>query len=706
MNSNAPAVNPAIPALYRVARITGRTKTLVRASWLAVAFLYLSLFLASLPPYYRQAVAFEVPQPEVADPATLQTSFDMLGLSPSVWATITVFELVVFVLGFVAAGAFIVWRKPDERIAWIFAVIIVAFGATFPNTLQALPEPPPLLRVPLTLIDVLGFAALFPLFYVFPDGRFTPTWTRWTAALWIGAFLGANLLPGTLADAGSWPFAGGELLQLAVLGTALWAPIYRFRHASSLVERQQLKWFAVGVVVAIVGMVGVGVLPRLFPSLHEPGVPAALFAFAVPTIYVTSFLMIPVAALFAMLRYRLWDIDPIVNRALVYALLTASVIGLYVVIIGWLGVVFRAHNSLLLSLVATGVVAVAFEPLRLVLQRGVNRAMYGERDEPYAVVSRLSRRLEGALAPEAILPAVATTVAEALKLPYVAVVLPHGELAASVGEPVPDPLRLPLVYQHEVAGDLLVAPRAPGEEFSASDQRLLLDLARQVGVAAHAVRLNADLRQARERLVVAREEERRRLRGDLHDGVGSLLVGVNMQLGGLRRLVAGNDAADAELVEIRDTLHHAVEMVRSISRDLRPPALDELGLPAAVQALVRQYSGQDCSIVLEVPDDLPRLSAAVEVAIYRIVQEALANVVRHAGAGCCVVSIHVEHGLQLAIADDGHGIPAGRSGGVGLLSMRERAEELGGSFAVEPNPGGGTRIIARFPLAGGPAVSS
>jgi len=166
---------------------------------------------------------------------------------------------------------------------------------------------------------------------------------------------------------------------------------------------------------------------------------------------------------------------------------------------------------------------VLVQPLRQRLQRGVNRLLYGERDEPYAVLSRLGRRLEGTLAPDAVLPAIVETVAGALKLPYAAIALREGEclaVVAAFGQPVGDPLRLPLVYRHEAVGELLLAPRAPGEPFSPADRRLLDDLARQAGVAAHAVRLTADLQRSRERLVTLREEERRRLRRDPHDGLG------------------------------------------------------------------------------------------------------------------------------------------------------------------------------------------
>jgi len=260
-------------------------------------------------------------------------------------------------------------------------------------------------------------------------------------------------------------------------------------------------------------------------------------------------LIVPVCTYIAILRYDLYDIDLLINRTLVYGALSACVVGVYVLAVGGLGALFQARGNLAISLLATGLVAVLFQPLRSTLQRGVNRLMYGERDDPYAVLSRLGRRLEATIVPERVLPTVVETIAQALKLPYAAILLKEGEgyrTAAAYGSPTAEPEALPLIYQREEIGRLVIAPRAPGEGFSAADRNLLEDLARQAEIAVHALRLTSDLQRSRERLVSTREEERRRLRRDLHDGVGPTLTGLALQLNAVRKLVVRNERREAE----------------------------------------------------------------------------------------------------------------------------------------------------------------
>jgi signal transduction histidine kinase len=254
---------------------------------------------------------------------------------------------------------------------------------------------------------------------------------------------------------------------------------------------------------------------------------------------------------------------------------------------------------------------------------------------------------------------------------------------------------------------LLLAPRAPGETFSPADLRLLDDLARQAGVAAHAVRLTtdlqrltADLQRSRERLVTAREEERRRLRRDLHDGLGPTLASLAQRLDTARILVARDpDAAVALLGDLKIQVKATITDIRRLVYALRPPALDELGLVSAIREHIAHYNQpNEIHVSMDAPERLPPLPAAVEVAAYHIALEALTNVARHANAQTCRIRLSLANGLCLEITDDGGGLPEGFRAGVGLTAMRERAVELGGECRIESGPAHGTRVWAWLPL--------
>ena len=572
---------------------------------------------------------------------------------------------------------------------------------------------------------------------LFPDGRLPSR--RWRIVTW-GVLLGAAL--SALADA-FWPgdlwthpwvenplgvlTVTGGLTRLSVIAAIIlfaWTLLLMSTFAAliSLMvrlhrargdERQQIKWFMYAAVpLSVFG--SVPILNDVVASFTATFLfyPSYMLRWqeifnVIDNVAYFALLFVPVFTYIAILRYNLYDIDVVINRTLVYGALSACVVSIYVLAVGALGTLFQARGNLAISLLATGLIAVAFQPLRGRLQRGVNRLMYGERDDPYAVVSRLGKRLETTLAPEAVLPTVVETIAQALKLPYAALLLKEGEgyrTAASYGSPNGEPETLPLVYQREEIGRLVLSPRALGETFSDADRVLLEDLARQAEVAVHAVRLTADLQRSRERLVATREEERRRLRRDLHDGLGAQLAGLNVQASALRRLIPSDpDAADELVVELREEIRDAIADIRRLVHDLRPPALDDLGLGVALRQLAERYGSKDSTlrVAVEAPEDLPSLPAAVEVAVYRIAQEALTNVARHARARICVVRLSINDEVALEIVDDGVGIPAGRNAGVGLSSMRERASELGGTCFIQSVPDGGTRVIVGLPLSDG-----
>jgi signal transduction histidine kinase len=481
-----------------------------------------------------------------------------------------------------------------------------------------------------------------------------------------------------------------------VLG--LYAQVYRYRRVSTPDERQQTKWVLFGFVLWI-GYILISSYPFFYLESLPEGATLPWWTSLSTLGWWLSLNIIPVSLAVAIMRSRLWNINVVINRALVYGGLTFITMALYIIVVGALGNLLRVGNTFI-AFLTTGLVAVLFQPLRDRLQGWVNRLMYGERDDPVAVLSQLGSDLEHTGSPEDALSSIVKTVSMTLKLPYVAIELgEEHEVAASYGIPKPDVVRLPMYYQAERSGYLVVAPRAPGESFSMSDHRLLENIAQQAGAAAHAVKLTADLRQSRQRLVTAREEERRRLRRDLHDGLGPTLASLTLKIDATRNLLRNEPAkAEAQLDELKRQTQETIQDIRTLVYDLRPPALDELGLVGAIQNFIAvQVSGRP-QITLETPQTLPLLPAALEVALYRITLEGITNIIRHADADTAMVRISpMNDHLILEISDDGVGIPANVFPGVGLTSMSERADELGGAFAFLPKEKG-THIRVRLPF--------
>ncbi|MGD8753731.1 MAG: sensor histidine kinase, partial [Anaerolineales bacterium] len=434
-------------------------------------------------------------------------------------------------------------------------------------------------------------------------------------------------------------------------------------------------------------------------------------------IWGASWIFLPVSLSIAVMRYRLYDIDILINRTLVYGALTTTTMGIYVLSVGYLGSLFQDQNRSIIAFLTTGLVALLFQPVRERLQNSVNRFMYGERSDPVSVLSKLGKQLEETPSPREALNGMVTTIARNLKLPYVAIEFGQGDKAhvvASFGGVPEETVEFPIGYQGQHIGCMLVAPRSPGESFGEKDTILLENIARQAGAAAQAAKLTTDLQRSRQGLVTAREEERRRLRRDLHDGIGPTMAGQTLKLDAAIDLILGDPGSGQDpdleeaikmLTEVKEQTQETVKKVRQIVYALRPPSLDDLGLVAAIQAHIGQLavSRQGLDIYLETsPRNFPRLSAAVEVAAYRIVLEGLTNVINHAQAQECVVKLSVPENdagmLTLEIKDDGIGIPKEKPAGVGLTSMRERVEELGGNFSIESIQAKGTHIFAQIPL--------
>ncbi|WP_436758621.1 sensor histidine kinase [Streptosporangium sp. V21-05] len=388
----------------------------------------------------------------------------------------------------------------------------------------------------------------------------------------------------------------------------------------------------------------------------------------------------------------------VINGILVYGALAVLAGGVYSGLT-WLTGALSGGQDPVAGLVAALAVGAVFHPARLRLQRAVDRLLRVERD-PYRVADRLSRTLQESVDPAEGLATAAVLVRQALRADGVAVEA-HGGTVRD-GELGERPVETPLVWHGEPVGRLFSSGPAPSPD-------LLNVLARHLAELAHAVRLTADLRRSREHILTGREEERRRLRRDLHDGLGPTLASLAMTVDEARlRLERDPEAVEELLVRVRDQMGTAIVDVRDLVYGLRPPALNDLGLADALRSLA-DAPGPRVDVAPAGPlGDIP---PAVEVAAYRIAQEALTNVRRHAQATTALVRVEVvrpgeEHAgpavtgaeLRLSVADDGIGLPERVRGGVGLLSMRERAAEAGGSCTIGPRPGGGTEVAARLPL--------
>jgi signal transduction histidine kinase len=685
---------------------------LARGVWLALVTLTLTIFFASLPVYIAQLhtpCAGPVCWFSQLSPGQIGALKGM-GLSLGDYAAYMVtLTLASVVLGLVVS-TLIVWHRSRDRMALLVALMLVTAGPIIAtNSVSASPSP---WRVPNECLAFLALSLLVLVLLLFPSGQFVPHWIRWTPVVFLAglvptAFV-APLMPNTLVEWLTY------LMSLGVLATVVLVQLYRYRRVSSPRERQQTKWMVFGLAVPITVDVIVTVPYLIFPVLASR---SSLYLLAHNVVFPFLPLFLPLSLGFAILRSRLWDIDVLINRTLVYALLTASTLGLYVLVVFGASALLRAQNDVFFSLLATALIAVLFQPLRQWLQHGVNRLMFGDRNEPYRVLSRLGRRLEESLPAASVLPTIVETVAHALKLPYVAIAWKREQPSPGAESPLlvaafgtsgggRAVTRVPLIHQGKHLGDLVLSPRGRGEELTPADLRLVRDLAPQIGMALHSAllltdlhQMTVDLQRSRVRLVTAREEERRRLRRDLHDGLGPQLSSQPLTLSAIKKLLR-QDPETAEHL-LTDAITHAQEAIADIRRlvyALRPPALDDLGLLQALQEQIHQYEALGIVLTLDAPEALPLLPAAIEMACYRIVQEALTNVVRHAHATEASVQLRVQEALVVEVTDNGQGLPAGVRSGVGLSSMRERAEELGGTCLIEARASGGTRVYARLPL--------
>lgn len=598
-------------------------------------------------------------------------------------------------LTFGLCGALIVWHRPRHPVGWLFAGdglghLVSAVGAPLSAVMHVEGAPVWSVRVAETVFAYAwpwSIALFLPLaLMLFPDGR--PASSRWrpvlaltvvTAPLFVlaqGAFPGKFeeslpqpylTMPGYERLAWLWTLT--EVRTSAALALGVAALVVRYRRADD-VGRRQLLWLLLTAIL---------VLAIVLPWSFVAGTPIGVL-FAIP--------LIPFAVTVAIVRHQVLDIRLVVSRAVAWTGLSLLAVSLYVVVAGVLAdLAVEATGRAGISAV---VVALALAPVLPRLQRGVDRVIYGDRREPGRVVSRVGAQLASGQDP---LGDVVGAIRDALRLPFVAV-SSGGTVVATSGTPSELVVHLPLAYAGQPVGTLDVSPRPGERELAGRDREALEMVAVTVAVAVRAVDLTSSLQASRERIVVAREEERRRLRRDLHDGIGPALTGMSLAADAAENLLRGDRAEVGALIHsLRSDTRTTLAELRRVVDSLRPAALDELGLVDALSQhaslLTRGSDGSTLEVRVSAPDTMPELPAALEVAAYRIGVEAMTNVVRHASAGRARLTLTCGDVLVIEVADDGATSEPWLAG-VGLRSMRDRATELGGSFESGPGPQGGT----------------
>ncbi len=643
---------------------------------------------------------------------------------------------------FAIPGAVIGWKRPGHVIALIF--LVMGIVTPFANGLMALALGP-LAGQPMelrTLLGALGLAAttmVLPVvllaLVLFPDGRLPSQRWRWLPWL-VGV---ASLLGGTAAfTAGGWggdvnqtwigPPFGGDLLGIAVVLSPLFffllsilmvssalAVVLRYRRGDA-VTRQQLKWLALAALVLMLFVVS---------RIATEGSMATTIGSMSEIVVSLGFAFVPVSVAIAIVRHGLYDIDVVLSRTIVFVTLAAFITALYAVTVVGVGSLIGDPTNLALTIGATALVAVLFEPARARVQHWANRAVYGRRATPYEVLAAVVDDLPTGAASDDQLGRLAALLADGTGARHATIwVEVDGALRAAACAPSHDPAAHPAVtcaaggqvdlpqatHAEPVVldGDLLGAlsfERGRDYPVTPHDRALLAQMAGQASLVLGHARLRARLRErveelrvSRQRLVAAQDEARRKLERDLHDGAQQQLVALKVKLGLARRIAVKEEAGATVtglLEELSDAADGAVESLRSLARGLYPPLLEAEGLE---RALATQAQRSPVPIDLRT-EGLGRYERQVETTVYFCVLEAVRNAIAHAGATRLEVRLDDAGGdLRFRVTDDGCGFdPAAVTDGLGLTTMGDRVDALGGSLAIEARVGGGTRVVGEVP---------
>jgi signal transduction histidine kinase len=520
------------------------------------------------------------------------------------------------------------------------------------------------------------------LFGLFPDGRFTPRWIVVPVSIEI-ALQVIDVASGFALGAEPWwPWHFIATLGVTLLG----GQVYRYRRRSSVEERERTRWPMLAVLAMVFAytlwaIVGVGL-----GLAQESGSSLAVLLSVLPGVGFALGLLAP----------RWLNVDVALRWCI---LLGCSSITLATTILATMalaeGLGARAEER---TWIAVAVAAGLTIPVVGLSRRAADRFVYGRRPSPLRALEELETRLAQLADPRGVPATILGAVTESLAVGGARLIV--GDTVRAEGGTASSEEQFPITYRDERLATLVVAPR-PGETtLIARDRSVITRIGALAGPALHGARLVNELVEARARVVIAREDERRRLRRDLHDDLAPTLAGLGLSAAVLEKLSrAGDTRAGDAATELADRLQAASRQVRSIAYNLRPPVLDDRGLIAAIEETVGPGGPPKVSVVAA-PDRL-ELPAAVEACALRIIQEAVVNVRRHAAASCCEVTIVAEaHTLSIEIVDDGIGFAQRRRAGIGMRSMTERASEIGGRVRFDSEVGRGTRVSVWLPVAG------
>jgi signal transduction histidine kinase len=624
------------------------------------------------------------------------------------------------------AVAWLLLSRVRHPVAWIIALTaiggaVAALGMQWTILVMERPELPPLplLATAVSWAWIPGTISLITIVpWLLRDDRLG---AAGRVAIGAGAVVIASLVVGPLTD--PWPWPAGEPTAPFAVRSEWWAELVYSSYARQMTavvllglvatadvtrrwltldaeRRRGLGWLAIGV-----GLLSISFVP--VAAINSFG--ADMATGFTPVTHLASQAFFPGAILVVVLGQRLWGIDLAVSRALVWLLLSGGLVAAYVTLVV-LATRLLPFDDGVVQVAATAVIAAGFHPARVWVQRRVDALVHGQVREPLLVLRGVTDPLGGADTPHQLLDEVASSVRSSLRLHLVLVVagVEHrGRILASSGpaladvppELLADAADLELVVQGERIGSLVAVPR-PGERLDARSTDSLRNLAPIVAASVQLAETSAALVESRRRLAAARDADRRALRRELHDGLGPALAGTGLALQAGRNLLGSDPSTGAELIDrVVAELDQRVEEVREMARGLVPPSLDGDGLGAALHELAERTRLGGLQVEVRV-DPLPPLSAGAASALYAIAAEAVRNVVRHAGAERCTISISSRpRSVELEVRDDGVGLSDDDVVGVGRTSMREWAVELGGDVSITPAPDGGTTVAAWVPTS-------